>query len=462
MIQPVTLNVVDGGLGYGLTGTDGLHVKIGIAEKGDTNKLYSIGSKQVARNTFGKGPLVDSVTYHFDEGGIKCFALRPDNDIAGSIGQITHSGSGSATMQATGTPTGARQFVIEIVTGGACETATYRWSEDGGINFSDIYTTPASGTPIQLSCGISISFSGTGDCFVKGDRYSFSTIAPQASAVSFLNALDAVKNQYNPDSAAYTFIHIVGGFERSFWEAVKAKEEEFEDKRIFVRFILEYPPKDEQTSITEYLQTMIDECKLFTSKKIGIVGGRLRYGSDTEYKSAAILLCAKLSQCKVNEHPGYVRKYASKIATEIEFWNEMEEYVTDLDDANVILAVKYANWPGIYIKKDHCMAAADSDYQTIHQGRVIDKVCRIAYQKIMPFVNGVAEGGESGIDSLIAEIDAAINSSMRIPGDEEIVKHEIEIDPDQDLSSGELKGQIHIYPTNIMERITIDIGYRKE
>lgn len=462
MIQPVTLNVIDGALGYGLSGTDGLHVKIGVAESGIANKLFSIGSKQVAKNIFGKGALVDSLLLHFDEGGIKCFALRPENDIAGNIGEVTHTGTGSATLQISGTPTGSRNFVIEIVSGGACETATYRWSEDGGINFSDVFVTPTSGTPIQLTCGVTISFSGTGDCFVKGDTYSFSSTAPSASAVSFLNALDAVKNQYDPDNAAYTFIHIVGGFERSFWEAVKAKEIEFENKRIFVRFVLEYPPKMDQTSISEYFQEMIDECKLFTSKKIAIVGSRLRYGNDTSFKSAAILLCAKLSQCKVNEHPGYVRKYASNIASEIEFWEDLDEYVTDLDDANVIVAVKYANWPGIYIKKDHCMAPADSDYQTIHQGRVIDKVRRIAYKKIMPFVNGIAEGGESGIDSLVAEIDAAINSSMRIPGEEEIVKHEIEIDPNQDLTSGELKGQIHIYPTNIMERITIDIGYRKE
>ena len=462
MIQPVSLNIVDGGLGYGLTGVDGLHAKIGIAENGIANKLYSVGSKQVAKNIFGKGPLIDSLLYHFDEGGIKCFALRPENDIAGSIGAVTHTGSGTATMQASGNPTGARNFIIEIISGGAPETATYRFSEDSGINWSDIYTTPASGTPIALPYGVSIQFTGTGDCFVKGDTYTFITKAPSASAISFLNAIDAVKNQYNPDSAAYTFIHVVGGFERSFWEAVKAKEEEFEAKRIFVRFILEYPAKDDQTSITEYLEKMIDEFKLFTSKKIGIVGSRLRYGSDSEFKSAAILLCAKLSQCKVNEHPGYVRKYASKVATEIEFWDDIEEYVTDLDDANIIIAVKYANWPGIYIKKDNCMAPADSDYQTIHHGRVIDKVRRIAYQKIMPFVNGVAEGGESGIDSLVAEIDAAINKAMRIPGEEEIVKHEIEIDPDQDLTTGELKGQIHIYPTSIMEKITIDIGYKKE
>jgi len=463
MIQPVTLNIADGGLGYGLIGIDGLHAKLGIAEGGAANTMYDVGSKRMAVAYFGKGALVDSLTRHFDEGGLKCLAMRPDNDISGSIGTITHTGTGTATMQAAGTVMGARNFVIDIVAGGTFEVATFRWSDDGGINWSDVFITPPASTPIILSCGVSISFTGTEDCFVKGDRYSFSTIAPGASVASFLTAIDALKNHYNPDSAAYTFIHIVGGFERSFWEAIKAKEEEFEAKRIFIRFVLEYPPKDDSSTVESYLQGMIDECKLFSSKKIAIVGGRIRYGSDSDFKSAATLLCAKLSQCKVNEHPGYVRKYASTIAKEIEFWDDgLQDYIEDLNDANVIIAVQYANWKGMFIKKDNIMAPDDSDYQTIHHGRVIDKVRKIAYQHIMPFVNGVAEGGESGIDSLVAEIDAAIATNMEVPGNEEIVKHEVVIDPDQDITSGELKGQIHIYPTNIMEKITIDVGYRKE
>jgi len=458
--SPVEINLKDGGLGRGKNGVDGLHLKIGVAETGTKDAVYEINSYREAVAKFEKGPLVDAIKRHFNEGGIKCFALRPDNDTAGEIGSVTKTGTGTSVCTATGTVTGTRNIIIEIILGGAHETAKYRWSPDGGVNWSSVYTTPASTTTITLEAGVSVAF-GTGT-FVAGDTYSFTTSAPTASAAKFLTAIDAARAGYDPVQKAFKFIHIVGGFERSFWESVASKKADFESVRIFISgFILEYPKKTTGET-NDYLQTMIDECRLFQDKKIAVVGGRIKYGDDTDYKSAAIMLCANLSKIRTNIHPGFVRDLRSVTGTEIEFWNDgLQDFVSDIDDANIILAVKYDQWPGIYIKKDHLMSPEDSDYQTIHELRPADKARRLAYDKIMPFVNGVAEGGTSGIESLIAEIDVAISSEMEIAGEAEIVGHEVDIDTDQDLSEGELVGELHLYKTNTLEKITIDVGYKQ-
>lgn len=463
MNNPITLNLADGGLGKGKDGIDGLHVKIGVAELGTENILYPIANDKEALSRFGKGsPLAESLARHFKEGGIRCFGIRPTNDVACSNGTVVHTGTGTAAGVPGGTPAGSRNFVIEIILGGEPATATYRWSQDGGITWSSVYITPASGTAINLACGVTITFTGTGSgAFVAGDKYSFASTGPSASAANFLLAIDAVREQFNPTNMPYRFNHIVGGFDRTFWESVASKAEDFETARIFEYFVLEYPTKTTGTDL-EYIQDIIDEGRLFFSKHAAIVGARLRYGDDVDFKSAAILLCAQLSAHRVNIHPGWVQECASKTAKEIQFWDTLKDYVESMDLSNIIIACQYENWDGIYIKKDHLMSPADSDFQTIHDLRPANKIRFLAYAKIMPFVNSQnnpAEGDNAGIISLISELDTEISQQMEKQGEMEIAGHEVEIDPKQDLSGGELKGKIHAYKTDTMEKFTIDVGY---
>ncbi len=458
MESPVKIDLVDGGLGRGPEGSDGLHLKIGVAEEGDFDMVYEITSSREAAAKFGSGPLVDSIVRHFDEGGIKLFAMRPDNDQPGSIDAVTQAGTGTAVCTPAGTPTGSRDFIIEIILGGAHETATYRWSEDGGINWSSVYTTPAVDAPISLSAGVTVSF-GTGT-FVAGDQYSFSSHAPTASVTNFLAAIDQAKLQYDPKNKPFRFCHIVGGFDRSFWESVGSKTDDFETSRNFINFILEYPPKADAVAVATYLQEIIDEGRLFQHKRVAVVGGRIRYGDDTDFKSLAIMLCANLSRSRTNIHPGWVKEFRSKTGKEIQFWSDgLGDYISGFDSANIIAAVHYDQWEGIYIKKDHLMAPDDSDFQTIHDLRPADKARRLAYDKIMPFVNGDAGGDTSGMESLVAEIDLEISSEMEKAGEAEIGGHKtnLEFDPDTD----EVTGSIDIYRKGTMEKFTIGLGYKK-
>ncbi|HOW82441.1 MAG TPA: DUF2586 family protein [Spirochaetota bacterium] len=456
MDSPVTVNLADGRLGQGDEFADGLHVKIGVAEGGSANTVYAIASRRETIARFGAGALVDSLTRHFEEGGKALFAMRPTNSLAGSIGSVTQSGTGPL-LTPTGTPTGARSFKVQIVAGGAAETATYRYSNDGGVTWSSIYTTPAQGSSIVLTDGVTISF-GTGT-FAAGEEYTFATTAPNAAAADFIDAIDAVRAAYNPASCAYTFIHIVGGFARTFWESVKSTLADFETARIFVNFILEYPAYA-SGDVDAYLQTMLDEYRLFQEKRISVVGGYIRYGDDSVYRSAAILLCANLSRCRTNIHPGWVNAFKSLTGKEIRHWTEIQDFINDLDGANVILAVQYPNWDGIYIKKDHLMGPSTSDYQTIHDLRPADKVRRLAYSKIMPFVNADAEGSDSGVDSLIAEIDLAISQAMEDPAKKEIKGHTTRLT--FNASTKAVTGSIDIQPKGTMETITVDVGYTRE
>ena len=457
MESPVDIRIKDGGLGRGGSGADGLHVKIGVAEGGDANKLYLISNDKEVPFVLGGGMLSDTLTRHFDEKGNRCFGIRPVNDVNGSIGSITKSGNG-AVLSATGQPLATKDYVVEIISGGASESATFRFSGDGGIKWSGVFVTPAVSSEIDLGNGVKISF-GSGD-LVTGERYSFSSVGPTASVTEFLKTIDEVRKLYNPKLAPYRFIHIVGGFDRSFWEAVKSKIQDFEDNRIFIHFILEYPKALDGADITEYFRLMKEEAKLFESKRIAVVGSRQRYGSDSEFRSTAIMLCANLSNEKTNTHPGWVERFKSISSSEIEHWNVINESGEYLDLANIIFARHYSNWDGIFIHQDNLMSDETSDFQKIHEIRPADKVRFLAYNKIMPFINAAVEGGSGGLNSLIAEIDVEIETKMEQAGRAEIAGHETELVFDEDTN--EVTGSVAIYKIGTMEKITIDIGYQKK
>jgi len=459
MEQPVDIYLTDGNLGKGSEGADGVHVKVGVAEKGTAGVLVPISNGNEAEARFGSGALVDALVRHFDEGGKACYAASVENDVAGSIGAVTQSGSGSAVCATTGTPTAKKSFQIEIVSGGACETAQFRFSTDGGETFSDVYTTPASEAEILLDYGVSITFTGEGDCFVKGDIYSFDSEGPNASSTKFLEAIDDIKEQYDPENYAYRFIHVVGSFDRSFWNSLGVKADEFNEDKIFIFFVTEYRPKTSEETEDEYFQTLIDESRLYTHKRVSLVGTREKYGDDTDYKSTAIRLVAVLSGCKVNVHPGWVEEYASESTTEIQYWDVLQDYIESLDNANVICACKYQNWAGIYIKEAHLMSAKSSDYQTIYDLRPADKVRYLAYEKIMPFVNSEAgiEGDDTGVDSIAAEIDLAISCAMELPGQSEIADHETNLA----FADDEVTGTIDIIAKGTNKKFSIGVGYTK-
>ncbi len=459
MKQPVDVFQTDGNLDRGSEGADGLHVKIGVAEKGTAGELIPISNGNEAVARFGSGALVDSLVRHFAEGGAVCYATCVESDIAGTIGEVSHTGTGSATCTVSGNPNAKKDFKVEILYGGACEIAQFRFSNDGGVTFSEAFTLPASGSAILLSNGVSVTFTGTGDCFAKGDVYSFSTEAPNANSLKFLEAIDKVKEAYDPINCAYKFIHVVGAFDRAFWTSLGVKADEFDEDKIFIFFVTEFRPQGASESADEYFQEMIDEGRLFHHGRVAVVGTRERYGNDDDFKSTAIRLVANLSASKTNIHPGWVEGFPAKTSTEIETWEVLKDYIDSLDMSNIICACHYQNWKGIFIKEAHLMSDKNSDYQFIYELRPADKIRFLAYNKIMPFVNSEAgvEGDESGVDSLAAEIDNAISNAMELPGNSEIGGHETVLN----FANDEVFGDILMLAKGTMKRFRIGVGYVK-
>lgn len=88
----------------------------------------------------------------------------------GTIGEIIHSGTGSdSSVSASGDPYLDSDYVIKIITGGALDTATFRYSRDSGVTWSEEFTTAAGNFDVEG--GTFIQFNN--DTYVADDTYSF-------------------------------------------------------------------------------------------------------------------------------------------------------------------------------------------------------------------------------------------------------------------------------------------------
>jgi len=92
--------------------------------------------------------------------------------------QAGSDGQASSSLAAGGyTGTSSATYIVEIVSGGATNTATYRVSEDGGQTWSNNSTTAAG--PLAIGAdGAQVSFDGTSTNWVAGDRFTISVYQP--------------------------------------------------------------------------------------------------------------------------------------------------------------------------------------------------------------------------------------------------------------------------------------------
>lgn len=473
----VTVNLVDGALGNLPRGADGVHLKVGVAEGGVANGVYEVSSYREAKEILVSGVLLEAIETYYGEFSKdkkqtppKLFFCRPENDVPGSVGTPEKTGTGTATASAAGTPTGDREFVLEILTGGAPATATYRKSQDGGKSWSDEIVTPAAGVAINLGAGCTITFTAgepANGSFVAGDVWRITATGPTASVANVLEAIRAAKQIYD-----VRFIHVVGATAKSFWTSCGDIADDWEGLyHHLVFFILEAAARGDEETVDEWAMDRINEAKAFTHRRVIVMPLEGLSTLSSSYVNLAWVLAAKIACARVHESAGFVDKFAFLTISAIRDWVELsrkdagDSWLDVMDDNRLTVATHYDNYPGIYISHANLMSDETSDYHRVQDLRPIDKVRRIARVRMMRFLESPAhpEAGIGGIQNLKAEVDNAVSAQMEIRGDKEIDHHEFEIDPNQDVAgSGEVYGRIHVYKIGTMEKITVDVGYRKE
>jgi hypothetical protein len=234
----VSINVQDGNLGVLPALGEGVHVKVGVAQQGPVNQVLAITSTKQAKEVFGGGPLPEAIAVAIAQGAGLVYAVRANAGVAGTIGTVQKTGTGTGNLSAAGSPNDAYEVVVRITRAGGRGTAAFIYSLDGGDTYSPEIAVPSGGTYALPGTDITLTFTNgaSGTSFEVGDTYTFTTTAP-AYSLADLNA--AINALFAQAQLRYQFVHVVGAATPTVAAAVDARMGEAAQAHRYIWAMLE-------------------------------------------------------------------------------------------------------------------------------------------------------------------------------------------------------------------------------
>ncbi len=165
--------IVDGTSGLVLDEITGKVLIVGCCSGGTVGKAHIVTQYTDLAETLGSGPLVDRLRDMIAQGGQnpRYYAVPIEGLSGGYITPVEQTGDGPEA-EVSGYYAANADVRVEILTGGALETATYRLSLDGGDTWGDETVTPANGQITAGETGTTLVLDQE-DPMAAGDVYSW-------------------------------------------------------------------------------------------------------------------------------------------------------------------------------------------------------------------------------------------------------------------------------------------------
>lgn len=456
LLPDVDVIFEDGGLGLLPESNTGIHFKIGVSSSGESNKIYgfSKSNPELVADKLGSGPLVDAMLDSFQSGAQAIYCVKAAASVEGAIGTINHIGTGKATYTASGFPTGEYEICFQIIKDGAFNEAQYQYSLDGGDSFTVKSTIPSNGKIELGDTGIILTFVQAEEnpnlSFVKGDIYTFSTMAPTMSNADFLNALAVVKNS----NYEYEWIHVVGESGKSVWALAATEADSMEQDHNPIHFVFEARNIRENEDIDAYVTAVLADTEDFASPRVSIVVARAEIAAldgRVRNSNGAGVYTGTLAKAKVQESVGKVLSFQLKSVIGLRPLGLNNSHILQLDKAGLVTFREYIGLEGYFITNGRMKVSAISDYRYVETRRVADKAARLTRNAALRFEH--SEGDTDGINNLRANLKHALGVMVDAG---EIVDCEIDIPENQDIISTEtLEVITELEPVPIMRWITV-------
>ncbi len=462
-LPDVTIEILDGGLGMLPPSAAGLHAKVGVSSAGTVNEIVAVTDPGKVSELFGTGPLANALYDSFAAGARTIYAVRANGDIAGEIGAVTATKTGQGNLTVTGTPLDAYELVVEIVDPGAKNVATFKYSLDGGDNFSQKITVPTALTYDVPGTGLTLNFTeyvtDPNQSFLAGDRYTCKTEAPQASVNSVNAAIDALLDS----GYLYEFVHVVGESDAAMWAALAAKATEAEGKYRYIHFLAEAAGPAAGETVDQWVTGLLAAKASFASTRVSICAGRLELidmgtGRQVDRNGAGIY-AGRVSAIPVQESPGKVMTGPLPAVVRLNPAGINDGHILALDEAGFITFRQYIGLSGFYITNGRMAAEAISDFRFVELRRVMDKACGQVRTAALRFEH--AEVDPINVEKSFAAIEAQLAAPLDIMvGAGEIARGRVVIPRDQDvLATSKLRIKVRLVPLGYLREIEAEIGF---
>jgi hypothetical protein len=441
--------IVDGASGLA-SGSVGGCIVAGVCSKGEPGKAYLLGNRSDVVDILGEGVLTTRIQDMFMTGGQNplVIAVPVETGTPGTISNVNKSGEGAA-VTVSGTPLTAGEYLIEIVTAGARNVATFT------LNGGSEQTVPYDGIlPIG---SLTVTFAD-GD-FEAGDTYTFMTTAPSATIVDIMEAIEKPLELYDVE-----FVYITGASDATAWAAAQAKAEELFNLHRPTYFKLEARLPGEDEDINDWTAALIAEKSGFAGRWVQVCAG---YGTVTDSKGISAirnwagLQAGKTMAIPVQRAHGRVRDgNISQGALPVE-WNTAVQ--STLETAGYLTAKTYAGLSGAYWGDSRTLADSTSDYQYEEVVRITFKALRLSRQAALKSMydelgDPVYPSDMTGAIFLQTNIETALDTMTKaIP--KEMAAYAVVIPPGQDFVNNGVALELTFIGIPIIRQIKLFANY---
>lgn len=136
--------------------------------------------------------------------------------------------------------------------------------------------------------------------------------------------------------------------------------------------------------------------------------------------------------------------------------------VSTLADAGYTAARTYPGERGIYIAEGRTLAGATSDYRTEERRRVMDRACRLIYERQWRYLNSAVQIDQAGRMVGIRTFERASQQPLdEMARRQEISSGQVVIDPIQDILATEtITTEVRIVPLGKLRTIVTTVSFR--
>lgn len=412
MYGDVNVNIEDGNLGRSSSTGTGTHIKIGYSNIESKTPILITNKMNVKniKERLGETPLADACMDAVEWGAKSIYCIPVQAGNVGTIGEINETKKGNGTFSVIGTPYNSYDIVIKIMDSGNCNVGSFQYSIDGGISFSEEMTIPVSGEFELLATGLKVKFvdAESGDSFVTGDCFTFSTVSPTMSIEAVIKAVESLINS----AVTFEFVHIVNTSSKALWASLGTLANDFltQYKRPLF-FVCEARTKSANENLEDYVAAMVEERKAINNRYIQVVCSNSYYqridGRIQEINNAGIIT-GLYGKAKESQSIGEVKSFPISETKILKLLPEgIEDYIKILDEAKYVTIRKYVSKEDYYVTSANMMAPEGSDYAYAEDIRVSNRLIRAVRAKALDELQ--VEVNPDDIEADIANIREQLN-----------------------------------------------------
>ena len=474
-LAEVRVRTQDGGLGVRGPDAAGVFGAVGwggsAADDQESLQILSFGNPADAADRLW-GPLRDLVVQALSIAGTVCYAVPLRPVLATPAPEVAGQGTLAATP-ADRPPWRLRSLKARVVTTNTNDGVVEGAKLVPVVNGED--ATEVTLTGAALVSGAVADFGGTGLTVTLtmergatkipvGTEWDFE-VGPRGNEGT-LAAIDLLLDSRR----RFEWISVAGVSEQSLWAALALKgQTALTQYNRFVHFKCQARAPQAAETAAQWITKLTDgagERGNVSDGRVQVYAGWVRVADPIsgriEARGLAEIGAGWSARRRPHEPvdaveygalPGVVSLYPEALTT---------AQAGALHGAGYTVARTYPGQAGVYVAEGRTLAADTSDFRTEERRRVMDRACRLVYERQFRYLNGTIQIGQDGRLVGIRSFQRASQQPLdQMARRQEISSGEVSIDPVQDILSTEtIETEIKIVPLGKLRTIRTTISFR--